>query len=152
MQWPGIPETPLTKGTLLKRYKRFLADIELESGEVITAHCANPGAMTGLKDPGLKAWLSKSNNPKRKLAYSLELLEVDGGLVGINTAHPNRIVEEALKARVIPEVAAYGNARREVKYGEKSRIDFLSEKKRDQPPCMRMPAPTWIPLSLSASI
>ena len=127
MQWPGLPDTPLTKGTLLKRYKRFLADIELENGEVITAHCANPGAMTGLKDPGLPAFLSKSDNPKRKLAYSLELLEVDGGLVGINTVHPNRIVEEALIAQTIPELASYTSVRREVKYGEKSRIDFLLE-------------------------
>lgn len=127
MQWPGLPETPLRKGTLLKRYKRFLADIELENGEVITAHCANPGAMTGLKDPGLPAYLSKSDNPKRKLAYSLELLEVDGGLVGINTAHPNRIVEEVLRDRDIPELAAYTSLRREVKNGEKSRIDFLLE-------------------------
>lgn len=125
MKWPGQPETPLTKGTLLKRYKRFLADIELETGEIITAHCANPGAMTGLKDPGLTAWLSKSDNPKRKLAYSLELLEVDGGLVGINTAHPNRIVEEALATHQVPALAAYKTHRREVKYGEKSRIDLL---------------------------
>lgn len=127
MHWPGLPDRPLTKGTLLKRYKRFLADIELESGEVITAHCANPGAMTGLKQPGLTAWLSKSDNPKRKLSHSLELLEVDGGLVGINTAHPNRIVEEAIRARQIPELDSWDDVRREVKYGENSRIDLLLE-------------------------
>lgn len=127
MDLPGLPDRPLIKGTLLKRYKRFLADIELENGEVLTAHCANPGAMTGLKDPGLTAYLSKSDNPKRKLSHSLELLEVDGGLVGINTAHPNRIVEEAIRARQIPELAEWDLVRREVKYGENSRIDLLLE-------------------------
>lgn len=127
MDWPGQPDRPLVKGKLLKRYKRFLADIELENGEMITVHCANPGAMTGLKEPGLTAWLSKSDNPKRKLSYSLELLEVDGGLVGINTAYPNRIVEEALRARQVPGLDAYDNLRREVKYGQNSRIDLLLE-------------------------
>lgn len=127
MHWPGLPDRPLTKGTLLKRYKRFLADIELENGEMITAHCANPGAMTGLKEPGLTAYLSKSDNPKRKLSHSLELLEVDGGLVGINTAHPNRIVEAALRAGEVPGLDTYENIRREVKYGENSRIDLLLE-------------------------
>jgi len=123
MEWP----TPLIRGTLIKRYKRFLADIELENGETVTAHCANPGAMTGLKDPGLTAYLSTSDNPKRKLKYSLEVLEINGGLVGINTAHPNRIVEEAIKANQIAELTGYDNLRREVKYGENSRIDILLE-------------------------
>lgn len=123
MEWP----TPLIRGTLVKRYKRFLADIELEGGEVVTAHCANPGAMTGLKDPGLLAYLSTSDNPKRKLKYSLEALEINKGLVGINTAHPNRIVEEALTAGEIPELTGYDTLRREVKYGENSRIDILLE-------------------------
>lgn len=127
MDWPGLPDVPLVKGTLLKRYKRFLADIELTTGEIITAHCANPGAMTGLKDPGLPAYLSKSDNPKRKLAYSLELLEVDGGLVGINTAHPNRIVEEALRGGKVSDLEGYDTIRREVKYGKNSRIDLLLE-------------------------
>lgn len=134
MDWPGQPDRPLVKGTLLKRYKRFLADIELENGEMITVHCANPGAMTGLKEPGLTAWLSKSDNPKRKLSHSLELLEVDGGLVGINTAHPNRIVEEALRAREVPGLDEYDTLRREVKYGQNSRIDLLLESE-DKPPC-----------------
>lgn len=115
----------LLRGTLIKRYKRFLADIRLENGEIITAHCANPGAMLGLKEPGLPVWLSQSDNPKRKLKYSWELTQIDGHLVGINTALPNRIVAEALRNKQIKELAAYDHVRPEVKYGEKSRIDFL---------------------------
>src|SRR5690554_5878737 len=98
MRSPMPFPTPLVRGTLVKRYKRFLADIVLEDGTAITAHCANPGGMIGLDMPGLPVWLSKSNDPKRKLAYSLELVELPTGLVGINTAHPNRIVAAALKA------------------------------------------------------
>ncbi len=116
---------PLLHGRLIKRYKRFLADVELENGAQITAHCANPGSMTGLKDPGFGVWLSQNNNPKRKLKYSWELVDVGGSLVGINTNFANRIVEEALAKEAISELTGYDAVRREVPYGENSRIDFL---------------------------
>ena len=118
---------PLYCGTLIKRYKRFLADIRLESGEEITAHCPNPGRMTGLSDPGSRVWLSYSLNASRKLPFTLELIEAGGGLVGVNTHHPNKIVREAIEEQKITTLNGYSSLRTEVKYGEKSRIDILLE-------------------------
>lgn len=116
---------PLRQGKLLKRYKRFLADIELENGEIVTAHCPNPGAMLGLKEPGIPAYVSPAENPNRKLKYTLELVQPEKDLVGINTGNPNKIMKAVLEDRKIPELAEYENVRAEVKYGKNSRIDFL---------------------------
>ena len=113
------------RGTLIKRYKRFLADVTLENGEHITAHVANSGSMLGLNQAGMEVWLSQSDNPKRKLKYSWELVRDGDGLVGINTMHPNKLVTEAIEAGGIGELTGYSGLRREVRYGKNSRIDIL---------------------------
>lgn len=125
---------PLIAGTLIRRYKRFLSDVEIAGGEVVTAHCANPGSMMGLNVPGTEVWLSPARNPKRKLRYSWELSRIDGYLVGINTSYPNTLIEEALDAGKIPELEGYSSVRREVPYGRNSRIDLLLEAE-ERPKC-----------------
>jgi len=121
-------QTPLIKATLLKRYKRFLADVRLADGREVTAHCPNPGSMLGMKDAGMTVWLEPNNDPKRKLNYSWKLAEVDSGLVVVDTGLANKVVYEGLLAKKFPTLENYTNIRPEVRYGENSRIDFLLTK------------------------
>ena len=117
---------PLEQGIFLKRYKRFFADIERENGEVLTVHCPNSGSMKGSAIPGASAWISDSGNPKRKLRYTLEIIEDEGVQICVNTQRPNALVEESIRLGVITELAGYDTIKREVNYGEeRSRIDLL---------------------------
>jgi sugar fermentation stimulation protein A len=154
--------TPLIPAMLARRYKRFLADVMLESGEMLTVHVPNPGAMTGLARPYSRVWLSDSNNPMRALRYTWELVETDLGsgpeLVGVNTVQPNLLAAEALSAALIPDLRDYSSTRREVKYGMNSRADFLLEDPK-RPACyleiknvhlMRRPGLAEFPDSVTA--
>ena len=115
----------LVHGTLIKRYKRFLADVRLDDGREVTAHCPNPGSMRTCAEPGWGVWVSPANNPKRKLKWTLEIIDADGVPILVNTARPNGVVREAITEGTIPELAGYSTLRAEVKYGENSRIDLL---------------------------
>lgn len=138
---------PLIPGKLIKRYKRFLADIELETGEVITAHCPNTGPMTGLSAPQSQVQVSKSNNPKRKLAYTWEMIEVNEPLstwVGVNTQMPNVVVKKLLQEHLLTMLGDYDQIRSEVPYGqEKSRIDFLLQGSGIRPIYVEVKSATW---------
>lgn len=119
---------PLLEGRLVKRYKRFLADVELPDGSVVTAHCPNSGSMKGCDRSGAPVRLSCSPNPDRKLPYTWELVQIDGYWVGLNTMLPNRLAEEAIMDGTVAELQGYERLRREVPYGsERSRIDLLLE-------------------------
>ncbi|MBE9135927.1 DNA/RNA nuclease SfsA [Nodosilinea sp. LEGE 07088] len=142
------PLPPLLEGTLLKRYKRFFADIALTTGEVITAHCPNTGPMTGVCHIGGRVLVSQSTDPKRKLAYTWELAEVHDTMptwVGANTAMPNRVVKSLLEAKQIPELGDYNTIRPEVRYGGdgKSRIDFVVDSKSTPSTYIEVKNTTW---------
>jgi sugar fermentation stimulation protein A len=118
----------LVPGRLIKRYKRFMADVLLETGEAVTAACPNTGSMLGLVEPGNTVWLSRSDSATRKYPHTWELVEIpETGLVGVNTAHPNHIVAEAIAKQKITQLSGYDSMRSEVKYGQNSRIDILLE-------------------------
>jgi sugar fermentation stimulation protein A len=121
-RWPRTEA--LVKGTLLKRYKRFLADVKTDSGEIVTAHCVNTGAMEGLTRPGIPVWLSRASNPARKLAFTWELAEVEGRMWGVNTSLPNKLVGQLLAEKSLPWLAGWQCIRAEKKYGARSRVDF----------------------------
>ena len=121
----GLTWPELITGKLLKRHQRFLADVKLESGEIVTAHCPNTGRMQGCCEPGRTVYLSKHNHPKRKTIYTWEIIAMPTSLVGINTLVPNRLVSSALRQKRIPELSGYTHIEREVKVAEHSRIDLM---------------------------
>lgn len=128
---PAIYWPKLLKGILLKRYKRFIADVRLANGRIVQVHCPNSGSMKACNEPGSYVHLSRASNPKRRLKYTWELIETPGSMVGINTNVPNRLVETSVLCGAIPELIGYDSVRREVKYGENSRIDLLLESVQD---------------------
>lgn len=125
-------DAPLLRGILIKRYKRFLADIKLETGEVITAHCPNSGALRDFTDPGLEVYVSKEAKSNRKLLYSWQMARKDGIFVGVNTHLPNVLVLEALQNHKIEALKEYSHIRQEVPYDRNSRIDFLLQTEESQ--------------------
>ncbi len=120
----------LLRGELVRRYKRFLADIRLGNGQVVTAHCANTGSMMGCQEPGSTVYVSQAKNPKRRLAYTWELVRVNRTWVGINTMLPNRLVAEAIESGVISELQGYQRIRREVQVAPGTRLDLCLEHSR----------------------
>lgn len=132
---PGsLPWPPLIKARLVRRYKRFLADAELDNGRIVTAHCPNSGAMTTCCEPGRTIYLSRHDSPKRKLKYTWEMIHMPTSLVGVNTLVPNRLVYSAIQHNVIAALDGYDSFRREVRTGDNSRIDIMLDSP-DRAPC-----------------
>jgi sugar fermentation stimulation protein A len=123
LRWPKF-----IKGTLVRRYKRFLADVRLTNGHLVTAHCPNSGSMLACSEPGRPVYLSRHNDPRRRTKYTWELIEMPTSLVGVNTLVPNRLILASVAAGGVPELKGYDHVRAEVKYGQNSRIDILLEK------------------------
>lgn len=129
----GLVFPKLVPGKLIKRYKRFLADVELDSGEMVTAHCPNTGTMKACSEPGRTVYLSLHDNPKRKYKYTWELIKMPTSLVGVNTLVPNRLVYHSIKAGRLYTFAEYNEIRSEVKVGEKHRLDLMLSKNGPNP-------------------
>jgi sugar fermentation stimulation protein A len=126
----GLSWPPLVKGTLLKRYQRFLADVELENGDLVTAHCPNTGSMQDCCEPGRPVYMSVHDNPKRKLKYTWELIAMPDSLVGVNTLVPNRLVKHAVQTGQVKALGGYAAVRSEVKISEHTRIDLMLQDTR----------------------
>ncbi|MCD4721029.1 MAG: DNA/RNA nuclease SfsA [Desulfobacula sp.] len=127
MKYKGFQLPPLITGRLIKRYKRFLADVELKTGEKVTAHCPNSGSMKGCAIPGSQVWLSESDNPRRKYKYTWELVKVPQTMIGINTLVPNKLVKQSIENDLIKELSGYEHVRAEVKTSSHTRLDLLLE-------------------------
>lgn len=127
IKWPK-----LVKGTLIKRYKRFITDVKLKNGHIVTALCTNTGSMKSCAEPGRPVYLSRHNRPDRKLKYTWELIEMPTSLVGVNTGIPNKLVKKAIEDKLIPELSDFEKIRTEAKYGENSRIDILLENNKNK--------------------
>lgn len=127
MQWPRLIE-----GTLISRYKRFMADVKLRNGHTVTAHCPNSGSMKTCSEPGRRVYLSRSDRPGRRLAYTWEMIEMPSSLVGVNTTVPNKLVREAVLLGALPELGLFTAVRSEVRYGANSRIDLLLERDEEK--------------------
>jgi sugar fermentation stimulation protein A len=121
----GLTWPPLVRGTLIKRYKRFLADVILENGTTVTAHCPNTGSMTDCCEPGRPVYLSVHDNPKRKYPHTWELIQMPDSLVGVNTLVPNRLVKQAVQTGQVAELTGYAEVRSEVRMGARSRVDLM---------------------------
>jgi len=121
----GLLWPQLIPGILIKRYKRFLADVRLENGEIVTAHCANSGTMKGCSQPGRPVYLSYHDNPKRKLKYTWEIIDMPTSLVGVNTLVPNRLVKRSIELGLVDELKGYVNIKPEVTVAKSSRLDLL---------------------------
>ena len=130
----GLLWPPLLTGTLIKRYKRFLADVRLKNNRVVTAHCPNSGAMLTCSDPGRSVFISRHNDPRRKLKYTWELIDMPTSLVGVNTQVPNRLVKHAIETGVVESLSGYETVQPEIKVGQRSRLDLMLSAK-DRRPC-----------------
>ncbi len=131
----GLPWPPLLTGRLIKRYKRFLADVQLDSGETVTAHCPNSGSMKACSEPGRPVYISRADNPKRKLKFTWEIIDMGTSLVGVNTQVPNRLVAHGISNGQVPELSGYDELKREVTTSPGSRLDIGLYRQKDEPSC-----------------